>query len=53
MIFVYFKTASPFPANMVDYGVRYVPSLDSEQSSGSARIERPLAGGLGKGCWNN
>lgn len=46
MIFVSFKTASQFLANMVDYGVCNVPSLDSEQSPGSTRIERPLAGGL-------
>lgn len=44
MIFVSFKTASQFPTNRVDCGVCNVPSLDSEQSPGSTRIEMPLAG---------
>lgn len=48
IIFASFKTASQFPTNMVDYGVCNVPSLDSEQSPGSTRIEKPLAGGLEK-----
>lgn len=47
-IFVSFKTASQFPTNMVDYGVCNMPSLDFEQSPGTTRIERPLAGGLEK-----
>jgi len=48
IIFISFKTDSQFRTNMVDYGVCDVPSLDSEQSPGSARFERPLAGGLEK-----
>lgn len=48
MIFISFKIAPQFAANMVDYGACNVPSLDSEQSPGSTKIERPLAGGLEK-----
>lgn len=41
-------TAFQFPADMFGFGVCNMPSLDPEQSPGSTRTERPLAGGLEK-----
>lgn len=39
-------TAFQFPANMFDFGVCNMTSLDPEQRPCSTRKERPLAGGL-------